>query len=244
MRRRGPVGRRRSKNRLYWDSLTFDVVKQWRAVHFPITLAFAVLAAAHILAVLPVLGLDVKRRWAMRADCGQSARAGGARLHLPHLHGQSGTARVRSCRISRPIASPATYLCTELRRNDASPATRSRTLGCARPKGAPVATRPAAKVAFHQQLASRIAWRATATMKGPALRLAAEHHFSHAAFAPRSARNCETCHTPPDNNYPSRDQRRLWTVPQPATLEARQVRPCQAFPAGRRSQCGLRNVPC
>ena len=26
----------------YWDSLTFDAVKQWRAVHFPITLAFAV----------------------------------------------------------------------------------------------------------------------------------------------------------------------------------------------------------
>ena len=36
----------------YWDSLTFDVVKQWRVVHFPITLAFAVLALAHIIAVL------------------------------------------------------------------------------------------------------------------------------------------------------------------------------------------------
>ncbi len=39
-------------DRLYWDSLTFDVVKQWRAVHFPITLAFAALALAHIVAVL------------------------------------------------------------------------------------------------------------------------------------------------------------------------------------------------
>jgi hypothetical protein len=39
------------QDRLYWDSLTFDVVKQWRAVHFPITLAFAVLAVAHIIAV-------------------------------------------------------------------------------------------------------------------------------------------------------------------------------------------------
>jgi hypothetical protein len=37
--------------RTYWDSLTFDAVKQWRAVHFPITLAFAVLALAHIVAV-------------------------------------------------------------------------------------------------------------------------------------------------------------------------------------------------
>jgi len=39
-------------DRLYWDSLTFDVVKQWRVIHFPITLAFAVLALAHIIAVL------------------------------------------------------------------------------------------------------------------------------------------------------------------------------------------------
>lgn len=38
--------------RTYWDSLTFDAVKQWRTVHFPITLAFAVLALAHILASL------------------------------------------------------------------------------------------------------------------------------------------------------------------------------------------------
>ena len=38
-------------DRMYWDSLTFDVVKQWRVVHFPITLAFAVLALAHIVAV-------------------------------------------------------------------------------------------------------------------------------------------------------------------------------------------------
>jgi len=39
------------EDRLYWDSLTFDVVRQWRVVHFPITLAFAVLAVAHIVAV-------------------------------------------------------------------------------------------------------------------------------------------------------------------------------------------------
>lgn len=37
--------------RTYWDTLTFDAVKQWRSVHFPITLAFGVLALAHILAV-------------------------------------------------------------------------------------------------------------------------------------------------------------------------------------------------
>jgi len=35
----------------YWDSLTFDVVKGWRVVHLPITLAFGVLALAHIIAI-------------------------------------------------------------------------------------------------------------------------------------------------------------------------------------------------
>lgn len=39
------------EDRVLLDSMTFDVVKQWRAVHFPITLAFAVLGLAHIIAV-------------------------------------------------------------------------------------------------------------------------------------------------------------------------------------------------
>jgi len=49
MHQRG-LGDEELEDRLYWDSLTFDVVKQWRVVHFPITLAFAVLATAHIVA--------------------------------------------------------------------------------------------------------------------------------------------------------------------------------------------------
>ena len=32
----------------HWDSLTYDLVKSWRVVHLPITLAFCVLAVAHI----------------------------------------------------------------------------------------------------------------------------------------------------------------------------------------------------
>ncbi len=39
------------EDRLYWDSLTFDAVRQWRAVHFPVTLAFAVLALGHIASI-------------------------------------------------------------------------------------------------------------------------------------------------------------------------------------------------
>lgn len=37
-------------DRTYWDSLTCDAVKQWRVIHFPITLAFGVLGVAHIIA--------------------------------------------------------------------------------------------------------------------------------------------------------------------------------------------------
>jgi hypothetical protein len=39
------------QDRLYWDSLTFDAVRKWRVIHFPITLAFTVLAGGHIVAV-------------------------------------------------------------------------------------------------------------------------------------------------------------------------------------------------
>jgi hypothetical protein len=39
------------EDQTYWDSLTFDAVKQWRSVHFPITLAFVVLGLGHIFAV-------------------------------------------------------------------------------------------------------------------------------------------------------------------------------------------------
>ena len=38
------------EDRTYWDCMTFDVVKQWRVIHFPITLAFGVLGLAHIIA--------------------------------------------------------------------------------------------------------------------------------------------------------------------------------------------------
>lgn len=39
------------QTRLHWDSLTVDVVRQWRKVHLPIALAFVILAVAHIVAV-------------------------------------------------------------------------------------------------------------------------------------------------------------------------------------------------
>ncbi len=36
---------------IFWDAITLDLMKQWRRVHFPITLAFAVLGLAHILSM-------------------------------------------------------------------------------------------------------------------------------------------------------------------------------------------------
>jgi hypothetical protein len=37
------------EQQLFWDSLAAGLVRQWRSVHLPIALAFAVLATAHIL---------------------------------------------------------------------------------------------------------------------------------------------------------------------------------------------------
>jgi hypothetical protein len=36
---------------MFWDAATLDLMKQWRTVHFPISLAFAVLGLAHILSI-------------------------------------------------------------------------------------------------------------------------------------------------------------------------------------------------
>ena len=36
---------------LFWDSLAAGLVRKWRVVHLPISLAFAVLALAHIIAI-------------------------------------------------------------------------------------------------------------------------------------------------------------------------------------------------
>lgn len=37
--------------RVHFDTLTFNVIKQWRVIHIPITLAFAGLALSHIIAI-------------------------------------------------------------------------------------------------------------------------------------------------------------------------------------------------
>lgn len=39
------------EKRLFWDATTFDLMKKWRMVHLPITLAFAVLGISHILSI-------------------------------------------------------------------------------------------------------------------------------------------------------------------------------------------------
>ncbi len=36
---------------IFWDAVTLDMMKQWRTVHFPISMAFAVLGLAHILSI-------------------------------------------------------------------------------------------------------------------------------------------------------------------------------------------------
>lgn len=37
--------------RVHFDTLTFNAIKQWRVIHVPITLAFGVLALAHIISI-------------------------------------------------------------------------------------------------------------------------------------------------------------------------------------------------
>lgn len=37
---------------LFWDAVTFDLMARWRAVHFPISYAFTILALGHIISTL------------------------------------------------------------------------------------------------------------------------------------------------------------------------------------------------
>jgi hypothetical protein len=39
------------EKKLFWDATTYDLMKQWRTIHLPITLAFAVLGLTHILSI-------------------------------------------------------------------------------------------------------------------------------------------------------------------------------------------------
>jgi hypothetical protein len=47
---RGLIGQDAEKA-IFWDAVTVDLMKQWRSVHFPITLAFGVLGLTHILSI-------------------------------------------------------------------------------------------------------------------------------------------------------------------------------------------------
>ena len=40
-----------TEKKLFWDATTYDLMKKWRMVHLPISLAFAVLGIAHILSI-------------------------------------------------------------------------------------------------------------------------------------------------------------------------------------------------
>jgi hypothetical protein len=40
------------EERLHWDSVTYNTVKQWKVLHIPVTLAFSVLATAHVISSL------------------------------------------------------------------------------------------------------------------------------------------------------------------------------------------------
>jgi hypothetical protein len=38
--------------KMFWDATTYDLMKKWRAVHLPITMAFVFLSLTHILSIL------------------------------------------------------------------------------------------------------------------------------------------------------------------------------------------------
>ena len=82
MRERG-LSDEELEDRLYWDSLTFDVVKQWRVGALPDHAGLRRAGHGAHRGHLPVLGLEVKKRPVLLIVIALNlARAGGAGLRL------------------------------------------------------------------------------------------------------------------------------------------------------------------
>lgn len=64
------------EERLYWDSLTFDTVKQWRVLHYPITLAFADLIRKHLEEGIRNIDKCVARHRDAHAEAGEGGEGG------------------------------------------------------------------------------------------------------------------------------------------------------------------------
>ncbi|MCW9035417.1 MAG: hypothetical protein OQK35_07590 [Alphaproteobacteria bacterium] len=45
------LSKEETEKELFWDAVTFDLMAKWRAAHFPISYAFAVLSIGHIVSV-------------------------------------------------------------------------------------------------------------------------------------------------------------------------------------------------
>lgn len=45
------ISKMETEKELFWDSVTYELMRKWRTVHFPISFAFGVLAVGHIVSV-------------------------------------------------------------------------------------------------------------------------------------------------------------------------------------------------
>ncbi|MBF0180702.1 MAG: hypothetical protein HQM03_11830 [Magnetococcales bacterium] len=50
-RRAAGLSGEETENGLFWDAVTYDLMTRWRAIHFPISYAFAVLTLGHLISV-------------------------------------------------------------------------------------------------------------------------------------------------------------------------------------------------
>ncbi|MCJ7802415.1 MAG: hypothetical protein MUP82_08685 [Candidatus Marinimicrobia bacterium] len=46
------LSKKEIEKKLFWDATSYDLMKKWRTVHFPITLVFAILSIVHIVTIL------------------------------------------------------------------------------------------------------------------------------------------------------------------------------------------------
>ena len=185
------------EDRLHWDSLTFDVVKQWRVVHFRSRWPSACWRRPTSWpSCCSGAGVEEAPAAAHRHRA-EPVRAGGAGLCLPAPHGEPGplvkghaelTTNCFACHT--PWRGAASGRCVECH--------AVADVGLKTTKGLPIAA-GTIKGSFHQALIEQDCIACHSDHQGPKLTQRSRKPFSHALLTAAVRDTCSSCHAAPQN---------------------------------------------
>ena len=181
------------EDRNYWDSLTFDAVRKWRVIHFPITLGFAVLAMTPTSSPCSSSGAGNEALlWLLIVIAANLVVLVALAFVYPHLMVSPGP-------LSREHAELATdcFACHAPWRGAAAPrCTECHALadiGLRSTKGVAL-PQQGLKTSFHQELIEQDCVACHSDHAGPKLTQRTRKPFSHELLRVAARDRCESCH--------------------------------------------------